>query len=1059
MRKSALLAHELDRYSVDIAALSETRFSGEGSVVEGDNRRGYTIFWRGYPTGQPRIHGVGLAIKNSLLKNITEEPTYTSERLMTLRMPLVKGEHALIICAYAPTLSAEEDLKDQFYSDLSTILRGANRRDKILLLGDFNARVGDRSDLWDGVIGPHGIGKMNANGLRLLSICSEYDLAITNTLFKLKNKYKTSWMHPRSRQWHLIDYIIVRKSQVKDTMITRAMRGAECWTDHRLMVSKMNIKIRPPIRKNSKPNKKVNCAALKDGTKRDLYAVRVRELVSSTTFASQNEFSSEEWDSFSAKLLSEAIDILGFQTRKHRDWFDDNNVEICSMLKAKNKAHTACISNPSSIPLRQRFSKIRAEVQSKLRQLEDLWWRNLASEIQGYADTNDMQKFYDATKKIYGPTKRCNTPVRSADGSTLIKNGSGILERWAEHYCALLNHHTSSDHSVLEELPNLEMHHELDTAPNLEEVRSAILALKRNKSPGPDSIPSELLAYGGEPLHRLMHEILLKIWSSQSIPQKWKDAVLISIYKNKGDRAMCGSSRGIALLATAGKVLAKILLRRLVSISENVLPESQCGFRSERSTVDMVFAARQLMEKCREQHQDLYIAFVDLSKAFDSVDRKLLWEVLGKCGCPPRFVNIVRQLHDGMNVCVSVAGELSEPFAVSRGVKQGCVLAPVLFNMYVQCITRLLAATMRENAKIVLNYRTDRNLFDLSKLKAKTKISQCDIIELQYADDCALVAHTAEELQLMLAIMSNFYQKLGLGINVQKTEVMRYCALPTDIEEPIVLNGASLKQVNSFKYLGSHLSATCQLDDELQYRIGQASGAFGRLRARVFNNHCITLKTKVLVYHAVCISALLYGSESWTLYRRQVKMLEAFHIRCLQQMMGITWKDRVPHSDILKQTHCVSLETILKRNQLRWIGHVIRMTDDRLPKRFLYGELVGGARSSGGQIKRYKDNAKLTLRSCNISPDQLEELAQDRQNWRSMTNRGLEEFESRRHEWLRERRERRHRTTTGPTGGEYMCNKCGRPCTSRIGLSSHMRAHQRREEESRVVIVGHDGPT
>ena len=346
--------------------------------------------------------------------------------------------------------------------------------------------------------------------------------------------------------------------------------------------------------------------------------------------------------------------------------------------------------------------------------------------------------------------------------------------------------------------------------------------------------------------------------------------------------------------------------------------------------------------------------------------------MLGKCGCPSRLVNIIRQLHDGMKVRVSVAGELSEPFEVSRGVKQGCVLAPVLLNVYVQFITRLLAATLSENSKIVLNYRTDRNLFDLKKLKAKSKIIQCDIIELQYADDCALVAHTAEELQQMLALMSNFYQKLGLCINVQKTEVMRYCALPSDTEQQDALNGASLKEVNSLKYLGSHLSASCQMDDELHYRIGQASGAFGRLRSRVFNNHGLSLKTKVLVYHAVCISALLYGSESWTLYRRQIKMLEAFHIRCLQQIMGITWKDKVPHSDILKRTHCMSLECILKRNQLRWIGHVVRMSDGRLPKRFLYGELDRGTRSVGGQIKRYKDSTKKTLRACHISPNQLE---------------------------------------------------------------------------------------
>ena len=162
--------------------------------------------------------------------------------------------------------------------------------------------------------------------------------------------------------------------------------------------------------------------------------------------------------------------------------------------------------------------------------------------------------------------------------------------------------------------------------------------------------------------------------------------ILITLYKNKGDRGQCGNSRGIALLSTAGKVFAKILLNRLVSsVSEDILPESQCGFRSNRSTADMIFAARQLLEKSREQRRDLYMAFIDLSKAFDSVDRDLLWKVLHKCGCPTRFVELIRCLHDGMSLKIRIGGELSEPFVVSRGVKQGCVLAPVLFNTYVHC--------------------------------------------------------------------------------------------------------------------------------------------------------------------------------------------------------------------------------------------------------------------------------------------------------------------------------------------------------------------------------------
>ena len=119
--------------------------------------------------------------------------------------------------------------------------------------------------------------------------------------------------------------------------------------------------------------------------------------------------------------------------------------------------------------------------------------------------------------------------------------------------------------------------------------------------------------------------------------------------KNKGDKSVCSNSKGIAILSIAGKVLAKVMLKRLVqSISENITPESQCGFRRDRGTVNMIFVARQLQEKCREQHQDLFIAFVDLSKAFDTVNRQLLWDVLRKFGCPPKFVNLLCQFHMGM---------------------------------------------------------------------------------------------------------------------------------------------------------------------------------------------------------------------------------------------------------------------------------------------------------------------------------------------------------------------------------------------------------------------------
>ena len=128
---------------------------------------------------------------------------------------------------------------------------------------------------------------------------------------------------------------------------------------------------------------------------------------------------------------------------------------------------------------------------------------------------------------------------------------------------------------------------------------------------------------------RELYKVICAVSNAEANPQSLKDSLIIANYKNMGERADCCNSRGIYLLSVTGKLLAKILLKRLIkNVAEELMPETQCGFRQNRSTSDMIFAARQTMEKCREQHRDLYICFVDLSKAFDKVERNMLWEVL-----------------------------------------------------------------------------------------------------------------------------------------------------------------------------------------------------------------------------------------------------------------------------------------------------------------------------------------------------------------------------------------------------------------------------------------------
>ena len=155
-----------------------------------------------------------------------------------------------------------------------------------------------------------------------------------------------------------------------------------------------------------------------------------------------------------------------------------------------------------------------------------------------------------------------------------------------------------------------------------------------------------------------------------------------------GDRPECGNSRGISVFSVAGKVLANIMLTRLFEhVVDLVLSESQCGFRRGRKTIEMIFVVRQLQEKCREQHQDIYLAFVDLTKAFDTVNRDLLWNILRKFGCPPTFIAILQQFHTDMCAQVVIARSQSSSFPVEVGVKQGWVPAPIIFNLLLVAIT------------------------------------------------------------------------------------------------------------------------------------------------------------------------------------------------------------------------------------------------------------------------------------------------------------------------------------------------------------------------------------
>ena len=155
----------------------------------------------------------------------------------------------------------------------------------------------------------------------------------------------------------------------------------------------------------------------------------------------------------------------------------------------------------------------------------------------------------------------------------------------------------------------------------------------------------------------------------------------------------------------------------------------------------------------------------------------------------------------------------------------------------------------------------------------------------------------------------------------------------------MIVKGQRLQVVDKFTYLGSTLSSAGNIDDQVSARIAKASAAFGRLRRIIWDQSGIRLDTKLKLYRSVVLPTLLYACETPPVYKRHAKRLNHFHTSCRRKLLKTKWQERVPDTEVLKRAGMQSVHTLLKFAHLRWTGHIIRMSDERLPKKILYGEL------------------------------------------------------------------------------------------------------------------------
>ncbi|MCP4267312.1 MAG: hypothetical protein GY777_17355, partial [Candidatus Brocadiaceae bacterium] len=973
-RKSAVINNELLRLKVDIAALQETRLAGQGSIREKD----YTFFWFGKSVEERREHGVGFAVKNTLLQSV-EVGSDGNKRIATLRLHTKKGT-ATLISVYAHTLYSDEQIKDTFYEKLSLLVKKLPKNDQLVILGDFNARVGSDHDSWAPCLGHFGFGKMNSNGQRLLEFCHKQNLCVTNSFFKTKLQHKVSWRHPRSKNWHQIDLILVRRHRINDVLLTRSYQSADCNSDHSLICCKMHIS-KKFMHKSNVLARKIR---LNIGAMHDKENVKKFSTLMTSVSSQSNTSASESWSRIQKSIYQNALESFGKNKLANKDWFEENTNVLLPLINIKRQAHVDYQHDPSSTSLK-RLREARNNFRKTARKCATEFWLKASARIQAAADRGDTKSVYEGIRKAVGPTKRYTSHLLSETGE-ILHSKSEQLGRWVQHFSLLYSTRNIVTDDALDSMGSLPTMDDLDCEPTTEELSKAIDLMAPWKAPGSDGIPADLLRHCKSSLLPHLHDILVKCWREGMVPQDMRDAKIITLYKNKGSRSDCNNYRGISLLAIAGKAFARVVLPRLQKLAERVYPESQCGFRSKRSTTDMIFSVRQLQEKCNEQNMPLYIAFIDLTKAFDLVSREGLFAILLKIGCPPNLLKIVKSFHTNTRATIQYDGSVSDSFEIKSGVKQGCVLAPTLFGIFFSML--LKHAFGSSTIGIKLHTRSDGNLFNPASLRAKRNRKVVTIRDLLFADDAALVAHSAQDLQTLLNQFSSACSDFGLTVSLKKTKVL---SQGTDSLPSIKINESDIENVKNFIYLGSNVASNASLDKEINSRIGKASGTFARLTARVWDNQKLSIRTKANVYRSCVCSTLLYGSETWTLSSVQEKKINTFHLRCLRRILGITWQQKITNEEVLRRTGLTTMYFTLSQRRLRWLGHILRMNAERIPKFLLYGELVVGKRNRGRPKLRFKDVCKRDLKSLNIGTDDWELLANDRAKWRSTIHKRLKE--------------------------------------------------------------------
>ena len=805
---------------------------------------------------------------------------------------------------------------EQFILDQT---EGRNELD-IILGGDLNARVGDWSyqeDVEEGREEEEDEGKtyrrktqdlvINNYGKRLIEICTMFGLTPLGGLKEKSFDSKFTFIGHRGSSH--IDHFVVSTSlldKISSFKIVDRIESSHLPITLTLNCNSGEEQVQQQEKKISKSkwqeDKVEECREilLNEKTKKDLK--RAEQLVETDIDGSLQVFN---------KIMKKANNPMKktfkINTGKTppKKWFDKE----CQKLKSSTKKQLNKLNrvnaqqNPEEYQQEKtNYLEKKIEYHRLVREKRKEYNNQTKKQILG--DIKDSKKFWKRIKMLSANRPRLPNIT---------------ISQWEEHFKKVHNPETNNAGTQGDEQPEETINQEeiitdedLDAEISQEEIKQVIDKLKNGKAAGIDEIGPELIKLAEPGVRTYLYKLFNRIYESGYFPIEWAKAVVVPLLK-KGDITNCDNYRGISLLSIVSKIFTAIINKRLYRWAENnnKISEEQAGFRKSFSTTDHIFTLYTMVNSCLfgNRRSKLYVAFIDYRKAFDTVRRETLWQILKKQKVPSKVLKILESMYKGVKVIVRFGNELSGEIGCPLGVRQGCLLSPLLFSLLITEVAKQVAAGGRAGYQLIPGAR--------------------EIFSLLFADDIVLIAKTPAGLQNQINNLRVASTNLGLEVNLEKTKVMVFRKGGyLGKSEKWHFGREQIEVVNSYKYLGFTFTTKLSVDTALAEFAGRAKKKIVIIFKTLYKLGQIDIKTFFQLFDVQIKPMLLYAAEIWG--TTQYEIIEKTHLFACKKLLGVS--ARTPNTFIYAELNRYPLYIDSQIRTLKYWRKLLLLDLTRIPR-------------------------------------------------------------------------------------------------------------------------------